>query len=268
MKQFLFRTSHRPRPLPSGRWSLVQRWNDLLFAHWPLDPKLLTPALPAELHPDLFNGSAWIGVVPFWMDRLKFRTLPPFPAGNGLPGLNLRTYVRHRQTGVSGIYLLSHETNSMLTAGFGWAFTRLPIHLAEMSFEHRREREFGFYSRRRFTRSQVLFKARYRGLGPTRKLAELRPGSLEAFLLDRSCVFLLDRSGRPAQANIHYINSPLEEAEAEIEQNDLATALGISLPPMDPVLYYSRRMAAYVWPPEPVPSSIAARPVTVPATQS
>ena len=36
MQEFQLRTSHRPRPLPSGRWAMTQRWNDLLFAHWPI----------------------------------------------------------------------------------------------------------------------------------------------------------------------------------------------------------------------------------------
>ena len=34
MREFKLRTSQRPRPLPTGRWTMSQRWNDLLFAHW------------------------------------------------------------------------------------------------------------------------------------------------------------------------------------------------------------------------------------------
>jgi hypothetical protein len=49
------------------------------------------------------------------------------------------------------------------------------------------------------------------------------------------------------RASIHHIPCPLEEAEAEIAQNDLAAALGIQLPDEEPVLHYSRRLAVYVW---------------------
>jgi hypothetical protein len=49
------------------------------------------------------------------------------------------------------------------------------------------------------------------------------------------------------RASIHHVPWPLEEAEAEIEQNDLPAALGIELPDQDPVLHYSRRLAVYVW---------------------
>ena len=36
MGEIIERTSHRPWPLPEGRWAMTQRWNDLLFAHWPM----------------------------------------------------------------------------------------------------------------------------------------------------------------------------------------------------------------------------------------
>ena len=49
------------------------------------------------------------------------------------------------------------------------------------------------------------------------------------------------------RASIHHIPWPLEEAEAEIEQNSLAAAVGIRLPDQEPVLHYSRRLAVYVW---------------------
>ena len=102
-------------------------------------------------------------------------------------------------------------------------------------------------SRRRPPGKPVIFKARYRGLGPTRKLVESRAGSLEYFLTERYCLFARSRSGEPMRANIHHLPWPLEEAQAEIEQNDLAAAMGIELPNQDPVLHYSRRLAVYVW---------------------
>lgn len=268
MQQFFFRSSPSPRPLPRGHWIVTQRWNDLLFAHWPLPPQALALALPAELQPDLWHGSAWLGVEPFWVDRIKFRTLPPIPGGYHLPGLNLRTYVRHRETGVPGIYQISMETGSLLIASFGRLLYHLPFHLAEMEITQRSEREFSLYCRRRFSAHRILFKARYRGLGPTRKLAELRAGTLESFLLDRTSIFLLNRAGRPVHANLHYVSSPLEEAEAEIEQNDLPAAAGIALPASEPVLYYTRRMAAYIWPLEPATAAMATRRVSVPVPQS
>lgn len=247
MREYLVRTSHSPRPLPSGRWVMTQRWNDLLFAHWPIPPAAVAPLIPDGLQVDTYHGSAWLGVVPFWMDRIKLRHLPPLPFTGSFPELNLRTYVRDHRTGAPGVYFLSLDSNNLAAVAFARAVYSLPYHWAEMKLEQRSEREFAFYSRRRGTRPPVIFKARYRGLGPTRKLADIRSGSLEFFLTERYCLFTRGRSGQPMRANIHHVPWPLEEAEAEIEHNDLADALGIQLPDQEPVLHYSRRLAVYVW---------------------
>ena len=79
-------------------------------------------------------------------------------------------------------------------------------------------------------------------------------------------MFSTNRAGQPIRANLHHVPWPLEEAEAEIERNDLATAVGIELPKMEPVLHYSRRLAVYIWPAELVHTALAARPVAVAAT--
>ncbi len=226
---------------------MTQRWNDLLFAHWPVPASSLAPLLPPGLHVDTFNGSAWLGVVPFWMDRIKFRSMPPLPFARSFPELNLRTYVRDLKTGAPGVYFLSLDAGNPIAVAFARTFYNLPYHWAQMQFEQRSEREFSFYSRRRLSAKPVIFKARYRGLGPSRKLAESRSGTLEYFLTERYTLFTADRNGQSMRASIHHIPWPLEDAEAEIERNDLASVLGLKLPNQDPVLHYSRRLAVYVW---------------------
>lgn len=247
MREYLIRTSQSPRPLPSGHWVMTQRWNDLLFAHWPVAPAAIASIVPDGLQADTFHGSAWIGVVPFWMDRIKLRGLPPIPFTRGFPELNLRTYVRDQETGAPGVYFLSLDANNLLAVAWARTLYSLPYYWAEMRLDQRSEREFSFYSRRRAAGKPIVFKARYRGLGPTRKLVESRSGSLEYFLTERYCLFTRSRAGYPMRASVHHIPWPLEEAEAEIEQNDLAAAVGIQLPDVDPVLHYSRRLAVYVW---------------------
>jgi hypothetical protein len=266
MLEYLVRTSRKPRPLPSGRWLMKQRWNDLLLAHWPVPATAIAPLIPEGLEVDTFQGSAWLGVMPFWMDRIKVRGMPTLPGARSFPDMSLRTYVREERTGMLGVVCLSLDASNLLAAAIGRAFYRLPYHWAEMHLEQRTEREFSFYSRRRFASRPVVFKARYRGLGPSRKLAEIGAGTLEHFLIERDCLFSSNRDGQPIRASLHHVSWPLEEAEAEIEQNDLAAVLGIRLPDQEPVLYYSRRLAVYVWPAELVRPALVARPVTVAAT--
>jgi uncharacterized protein YqjF (DUF2071 family) len=263
VREYRLRTSQKPRPLPAGRWAITQRWNDLLFAHWPLPPASIAALLPPWLEVDTFQGSAWLGVVPFWLDRIKFRGIPAILGARGFPDLNLRTYVRDQHTGTPGVYCFSFDASNLLAIAVARSFYYLPYYWAEMRFEQRTEREFSFYSRRRFAARPVIFKARYRGLGPTQKLAEMRTGTLESFLNDRSCLFSANRAGDPVRAYLHYVPWPLEEAEAEIEHNGLAAAAGLELPNQPPVLHYSRRLAVYIWPAELVHPVLAARPLPV-----
>src|SRR5882672_10914009 len=58
-------TAHRPWPLPSSPWLMTQSWHNLLFAHWPVDAETLRTKIPPGLPLDLFDGQAWIGIVPF-----------------------------------------------------------------------------------------------------------------------------------------------------------------------------------------------------------
>jgi uncharacterized protein YqjF (DUF2071 family) len=266
MREFRIKTSHSPRPLPSGRWQMTQRWNDLLFAHWPVPASEIAPLLPEGLEPDVFEGSSWLGVVPFWLDRIKVRGMPAIPGMRNFPDLNVRTYVRDERTHTPGMYFFSLDATNLLAVALAHTFFHLPYHWAEMHLDQRSEREFSFYSRRRLTDTPVIFKARYRGLGPTRKLAEGGSGTLEYFLMERSSLYTRNRSGQAVRANLHHVPWPLEEAEAEIERNDLAKAIGIELPEIEPVLHYSRRLAVYVWPTELVRPAMAGRPVTVAAT--
>jgi uncharacterized protein len=268
MREIRVRTSFRPRPLPSGRWVMTQRWNDLLFAHWPVPAAQVSPLLPDGLQPETFQGSAWLGVVPFWMDRIKVRGVPSIPGARSFPELNLRTYVRDQNTGAPGVYFFSLDASNLLAVAAGRTFYNLPYYWADMRLEARPDNEFAFFSRRRFQSKPVEFKARYRGLGPTRKLAESRPGSLEYFLTERYCLFTANRAGLPVRANVHHVPWPLEDAEADIERNDLAAAIGIALPDEKPILHYSRRLAVYIWPAEIVRPSLGRRPVPVAVTPS
>jgi uncharacterized protein YqjF (DUF2071 family) len=247
---------------------MTQRWNDLLYAHWPVAADEVAARLPKGLEPDLFSGSAWLGIVPFWMDRIKFRGAPPIPGVLNFPALNLRTYVRDRQTGTPGFYFFSLDASNLIAVLLARGLYRLPCHWAEMQIEQRAEREFSFDSRRRFSLQSAAFSVRYRGLGPTRKLAECRSGTLEYFLMERTSLFSGNSDGETVRSILHPVPWPLEEAEAVIERNSLAEALGMHLPDQQPVLHYARRLALYIWPTERVRPMLATRPVTVAATPS
>jgi uncharacterized protein YqjF (DUF2071 family) len=241
---------------------MAQRWSNLLFVHWKVACSSLAPLLPSWLEPDTYQGSAWIGAVPFWLERIKIHGLPPLPGLRNFPDLNLRTYVRDRFTRTPGVYCFSLDAGSLFAVGIGRALYNLPYHWAEMRLEQRSEREFSFYSRRRFSPHPVIFSARYRGLGPDSRRAMMPAGSFERFLAEHACLFGANRAGHPLRASLHVVPCPLEDAEAEIDRNDLVASLGINLRGIAPVLHYSRRMAVYIWPAELLQPVLATRPVT------
>jgi uncharacterized protein len=157
---------------------MTQRWNDLLFAHWPVPAAQIGALLPEGIEVDTFQGSAWLGVVPFWLDRIKCAAcLHPRRAQlSRAESAHLRS---RPHTGTAGVYFFSLDASNLL-AVMARAFYHLPYHWAEMRLEQRSEREFSFYSRG-FSSKPVIFKARYRGLGPTRRLAESRAGNARIF---------------------------------------------------------------------------------------
>jgi uncharacterized protein YqjF (DUF2071 family) len=54
---------------PPGAWVMTQRWHDLLFAHWRCSASDLRRLIPEPLEIETFDGSPWIGVVPFRMSE-------------------------------------------------------------------------------------------------------------------------------------------------------------------------------------------------------
>ena len=196
MREFKLRTSQRPRPLPTGRWSMSQRWNDLLFAHWRLPAATISHFLPEGLQPDTFHGSgsdrdpALVhGSLQLPRPSLHSRRAQ-FPRA---PFAHLRSRSSSPTPRVSLIF--SVDIGSLLATAAVRFIYRTPCSWAEMRLNQRTEREFSFYSRRLFVGQPVIFNARYRGLGPTRRLAEIRSGSLEYFFTERYCLFTQNHAG-------------------------------------------------------------------------
>ncbi|MBM49753.1 MAG: hypothetical protein CMP27_07970, partial [Roseibacillus sp.] len=70
-----------------------QRWENLLFLHWAVPAQSVKEHLPPGLEVDTYNGTAWVGVVPFFMRGVRPRFLPSVPGLSNFLELNVRTYV-------------------------------------------------------------------------------------------------------------------------------------------------------------------------------
>ena len=58
-------------PVPVRRPVMLQRWESLAYLHWPYDPDDVRRVLPAPLEPDVIDGAAWVGLVPFVMRHVR-----------------------------------------------------------------------------------------------------------------------------------------------------------------------------------------------------
>lgn len=229
---------------------MTQRWNDLLFAHWPIDADTMRVLIPASLELDTFEGYAWAGVVPFWMDRIRARVPgtadSSVPFARSFPELNLRTYVRSKRTGRAGVFFFSLDAASPLAVAGARILFHLPYFLANMVRQTSADGTVRYKSRRLLSSAHAGFQATYRGLGRTADTLPSQPGSIEHFLTERYCLFTMS-PGKVLVGNIHHLPWPLEPAEAEIRTNSLPRAHGLTLPNQPPILHFSRSLDVYIW---------------------
>jgi uncharacterized protein YqjF (DUF2071 family) len=223
-----------------------QRWNDLLFAHYPIPPTVMAPLIPKGLQLDTCEGQAWLGVVPFWMDRVQTRTLGShtlsIPTTRTFSELNLRTYVRSPRTGLAGVYFFSLDCSSPLAVLGARTLFHLPYYFASMD-RHVSGTRTHYRSRRQLTRHHPAFEATFNPVGPVQRSS---PGSLAAFLTERYCLFTTSR-GRVLRGDIHHLAWPLQPAEATIAIDEIPAAHNLSIPETAPLLHFSRSLDVYIW---------------------
>ena len=239
-KRILQQLEHRPWPLPGAPWVMTQTWNDLLFAHWRMDVDAMRPHVPRHFELDVFDGSAWIGIVPFYMTNVAPRGVPSLPWVSEFPELNVRTYVRVGDR--PGVYFFSLDAGSTVAVEAARMWLNLPYFLATMRITPH-DGGVAYESRREDGRRAAL-RAKYRPVG-----TEFSPerGSLEYFLTERYCLYNIDHRGAPYRLDIHHPPWRLARAEAYLAENTMAEASGISLPHTTPLLHFAKRQDMVAW---------------------
>jgi uncharacterized protein YqjF (DUF2071 family) len=242
----LSQTEHRPAPLPRGSWVMFQRWHQLLFAHWPVPADDLRGLLPRGLDLDLFDGQAWLGVVPFRMSGIHLRGMPPLPGLSAFPELNVRTYVRRGDQ--RGVWFFSLDAASRPAVYSARRWFHLPYFEAQMELAER-DGEIVYRSRRIHRGAPPAeFGAAYAPIAPVQAA---RPGTLEEFLIERYCLFAMGPRGL-ACGEIHHSPWPIQRALADITINTMAQASGLRIAGPPAELHFARRLDVLIWPLRPV----------------
>ncbi|HEV7281511.1 MAG TPA: DUF2071 domain-containing protein [Pirellulaceae bacterium] len=222
-----------PTRRPAGKSIGFQNWSELLFLHREVPVEAVAATLPAGLEPDLHEGKAYVGVVPFRMSDVRPWWAPQAFAFNFLE-TNVRTYVLCN--GEPGVYFYSLEANSPVAVFVARNFWGLPYFHAQMNsvVEDGATRYVSVRKRRSKSdrrtndltdvrdgvpRLEALYCAGDAKLPPSPE------GSLDRFLIERYYLFV--RRGRSIlRGQVHHVPYPLREVTVESVEDSLAEAAG------------------------------------------
>ena len=219
------------RQKPTSRPVMHNHWSQLLFLHWKFDPAAIQALLPPGLIVDCFEGSAWVGVVPFGMEKIRPVYCPPVPGISWFLEMNLRTYVIDEFTGIPGVWFFSLDASQWLACAVARKFFHLPYFHATMSRTCHADGWID-YSSKYQAEPEIHF--RYRAAEPTTRRAE--PGTLEFFLLERYVLFSWNALRRKLSLG-RVRHTPYEFCEAETTCHGgapLFTRSGLIAPQTEP----------------------------------
>jgi uncharacterized protein YqjF (DUF2071 family) len=220
-------------PLRVERPVMRQRWERLTFLHWPYDPAVIQRLLPDGLRVDLYDGLAWVGLVPFFM---RVRT----PGDHAVPWVsnfcetNVRTYVRDR-AGQAGIWFLSLDAARAGAVAVARASYGLPYFWSSMRLS-RDGRDVSYHCRRRVPGPRgAVSEVRVR-IGNPYDAAGL--GDRDHFLTARWRLYSVF-AGQMLSARAEHQPWPLYRAKALAVGDGLIPAAGLPAPAGDPLVHYS-----------------------------
>lgn len=197
---------------------LDQRWADVAFLHWPVDPQAVAPLFPAGTRPDVLDGVTWVGLVPFRMAGAGFGTTPAVPYFGSFLETNVRLYSVD-DAGRHGVLFRSLETERLAVVPFARLVFGTAYTWARMSSRHRGdvvEYESVRLWPHRGLRSRVAVR-----VGD-----EVAPGPLEVWLTARWGLHTR-RLGRTWWVPNHHDAWPLHRAHVVDLEDDLLAASGV-----------------------------------------
>jgi uncharacterized protein YqjF (DUF2071 family) len=225
---------HRTWPVPAQPWAQAQTWVEHAFLHWRLEPRELERLLPGSVELEVYDDSAWLGITAFLLTGLRLRGLPPLPGISSFPEVSVRTYVT--RDGTPGLWYFSLDAGSTLAVEAAKRAYRLPYARSQMRYVRHGDRVH-----LESARAGAAFSADYGGTGDAFTAG---PGTLEAFLAERYCIYTED-GGRVYRAEFHHPPWPLQRGETTVDVN---TITPMPLPVEPAHVLFSPRQDVVVWP--------------------
>ncbi len=232
---------------------MLQGWRDLTALHWRYEPSEVQALLPDGFMVDTFDSSAWVGLIPFHMRRIRVPGLPAFGPLSTFPETNVRTYITDAR-GRRGVWFFSLDITRLVPALVARVGYRLPYRWASMTIASEEGGAIRRYTSNRRrpganATSNIVVRIGARLIGSD--LSEL-----DHFLSARWA--LGTTFGRRLMwANVAHPPWPLYAAEVLDCDESLVLAAGLRAPRGVPVARWSPGVEVRIGVPRPIPRSIA-----------
>jgi uncharacterized protein YqjF (DUF2071 family) len=224
---------------PDG-WVTEQRETTAVFLHWPVATDTVRLIVPAPLELDPWEGSMWVSMSSHRIEDARLRELPPLPYLDTFPELELRTYVRYE--GIPGVWFMSFDSPGHFGCWLRRNALHLPYHDADVTITDTGSTLATSVARHG---NGAAFDAQF---DPSGVPAPAPAGSLEAFLLERYSMFVLEPGGHLGRGDIAHDPWPLQPVTVDVRVNTIPEAAG--LPPLgEPArAWYSPGVVSRNWP--------------------
>ena len=229
-----------PRRRPDRRTVMYQKWRSLLFLHWEVAAEEVARLLPAGLELDLYEGKAYVGLVPFAMEGVRPVGLPAVPGLSNFHETNVRTYV-HVGGKDPGVWFFSLDAANPLAVEIARGLFHLPYYRARMSLTRGLasdgRREVAYWSERRDSRGAAAGCAIECRVSAGEPVSAV-PGSVDFFLLERYLLYT-SYQDRLWRGQVHHTPYPVQSAEIVGLEETMVGASGISRANLDPLVHYA-----------------------------
>lgn len=226
---------------PTGRVAMRQAWDKLLFLHWEVPAGSLRRLVPDGLELDLFEGKAYVGLIPFTMTGVRPVWAPAVRGLSNFHETNVRTYVRHARGG-PGVWFLSLDAANAAAVALARALFHLPYYLARMSLIEADDGAVAYRSRRVRGGASCDIRARPVGLAQGTE-----PGTLDAFLIERY-VFYAAHGRKIHRGLVRHVPYAIRDAEILTLEENLLDAAGIDRPDAAPHARFAGEVRVDVFP--------------------
>lgn len=225
---------------------MLQGWHELTSIHWRYEPEVVQALLPSGFRVDTFDGSAWVGLLPFHMRRIRIPGLPALGPLSTFPETNVRTYLVD-PAGRRGVWFCSLDITRLVPALVARITYNLPYCWADMTIERptpvtgRPSDPAGVWtyrSSRRWPSPRGAAAASVVSVRVGEPIPDEEISDLEHFLSARWALGTTF-AGKPVWAEVDHPPWPLHRAEVLACDQTLVTAAGLPAPTGDPVAMWS-----------------------------